>query len=164
MENEEKTPEQERREDAIKKRDKKKLTLGNRLLLRVVLEHRRIYDAASGMHRDASLEIIVTQETMIDLLQDLVFFGNLVAEKVGSAREVQQYLFDHEEEDLKTLRQLREDIYTTQKREFARQVLTGSAIAQSAVCDTCGKPLCAGCGQCHDAADHGKTKPETQVN
>lgn len=151
----------------FKKRDEKGLTLGSRLMLRAMMEHQRIFRAASLLRSDTSLANVLTQETMMDVVDDLLFFARQVGEKIGNVPDVKAYLLAHEEEDTETLRSLREDDNKKMQEEYAKRTvsmgtgvlgaLVASARATSATCDVCGQPKCPGCGGCHH--DHKKAEP-----
>lgn len=154
--------------ESFKKRDEKGLTLGSRLMLRAMMEHQRILRSASLLRSDTSLTNVLTQETMMDVIDDLLFFARQVGEKAGTVSEVKAYLLAHEEEDTETLRALREEDNRKLHEEYAKRavgagtgilgVLAASARqSPSAACDVCGEPKCPSCGGCHH--DHKKSEP-----
>jgi hypothetical protein len=148
--------------DAAKVRDEKGLTVGNRLLLRAVLEERRIVMAAGRMSGDTSLYNSLTQDTLVDCLDDLLFYARLMGKRLGHPDELAEHLRKSEKADLAELRRMRDEIQETRQVERAEFMMgvaplgtfTGGS-AQQANCDVCGKPTCPSCGGCHE--EHQKT-------
>lgn len=141
--------------DATRVRDEKGLTVGNRLLLRAVLEERRIVMAAGRMGGDTSFYNSLEQDTLVDLLDDLMFYARLMGERLGAPDELIEHLRKSEKADLEELRRLRDETHDkiNQTRDELTQMrdrlISGM---RPATCDLCGKPMCPSCGSCH--AEH----------
>jgi hypothetical protein len=144
-------------EEPLRVRDEKGLTLGSRLVLRLMIEYNRVMDAAHAVNGDTSMHNVFVQETMIDIIADVIFYGSCIGERLGSVSEVKAYNARHEDEDTEMLDKLREEL-RAKVREQARQNQTSflKAVTESIEkkCGVCGAVLCNQCGACHH--DHGK--------
>ncbi len=162
------TAETEAAPEPFKKRDEKGLTLGMRLMLRAAVEQQRILRSASLLRSDTSLANILAQETMMDVLDDLLFFATQMGEKLGDVSVVKAHLAVHEEDDEKQLIEIREANHRKKQEEYAKRsgaggllsalVAARAASGSPGACDVCGRPLCADCGHCHH--HDGDKKPE----
>jgi hypothetical protein len=131
--------------------DEKGLNVRDRTLLRVLVEYHRIVRAGARTGETVSLDYILTQQTMIAEISDLLKATATMAEHIGmNIDETIRYLADKDEEDRKVFDAWEKEHNEHQHKSNPLMKLLGSLLATGEPCANCGKPTCANCKECHE--------------
>jgi hypothetical protein len=130
------------------KRDEKGLTLGHRVLLRIVVEFNRALNATMRIGDPPNLREVMDNPIILDRVFQAVTFGLMLGKKLGTFKEVEEYLRKYDDEDSQFLRE--EQSSTIQSMlETTATNLAHDILMQGTDCETCGEKTCLSCKTCH---------------
>jgi hypothetical protein len=140
--------------------DEKGLNVKDRTLLRVLVEYHRIVRAGARMGENISIDFILTQQTMIAEIMDLLKVAATQAEGIGmNIDETIRYLVTKDEEDRKVFAEWEKQHNEHQHKDNPLVKLLSGLLATGDPCSSCGKPTCANCKECHDCGTKVTNQP-----
>lgn len=139
--------------DEKSKRDSKGLTFGHRTMLRLLVEFGRTARAAEKIGDSVDFGYIASAPVVLSRIQDLLGFATELGRRIGSEKDIIDYLNQYDEEDAAIVRKIRKEHEKVQTHANAHQEALQQAaekmVKGGELCLDCGNNRCAGCDKCH---------------